>query len=110
ESALAPREVPRLAGGFARAGRIDDLEHDLARVLRVLLEPRRELLVDERFDEPFDLAVAELGLGLTFELRLGHLHGDDAREALADVLALKAQVLGVLPEVRARQIRIDGAC
>ena len=34
-----------------------------------------------------DLGVAELGLGLALELRLGQLHADDRGQALADVVA-----------------------
>ena len=34
-----------------------------------------------------DLGVAELGLGLALELRLGQLDADDGGQALADVVA-----------------------
>ena len=60
------------------------------RVGRVLLEVVAELLVDQRLDEALDLAVAELGLGLPFELRLGNLDRDDRGEPFADVVALSA--------------------
>jgi hypothetical protein len=35
----------------------------------MFLEVRRELLADDRLDDPLDLAVAELVLRLSFELR-----------------------------------------
>ena len=63
----------------------------------MLLEPLGELLVRDALDERADLGVAELRLGLAFELRAAQLHGDDRREALADVLA--EQVLVLLLEV-----------
>ena len=42
---------------------------------------------DARLDLARDLGVAELGLGLALELRLGELDADDRRQALAHVLA-----------------------
>src|SRR5918911_667871 len=44
---------------------------------RVLLEELRKSLVHGRLDKPLDRRVAELGLGLPLELRIGDLHGDD---------------------------------
>ena len=38
-------------------------------------------------DLALDLGVAQLGLGLALELRLGQLDADDGRQALAHVLA-----------------------
>ena len=46
---------------------------------RVLLEIRAELVVDDRLDDALDLGVAELRLGLAFELRLRDLDADDRR-------------------------------
>src|SRR3954453_9963939 len=93
ERALAPREVARLARGRARLRRRDRLADDLARVGRVLLEVLRELLVDDRRDEALHAGVAELGLRLALELRVGQLGRDDGRQALADVLAGEVLVL-----------------
>ena len=53
----------------------------------VFLEVRAEFLVDDGVDDALDLAVAELGLGLAFELRVGHLDADDGGQAFADVVA-----------------------
>ena len=94
EQALAVAgEVARLAGGDARRGRIDGLAGDLLALRRVLLEPLAELVVDDLLHEGLHLGVAELGLGLALELRLGHLHADDGGEALADVVAAEVRVL-----------------
>ena len=40
-----------------------------------------------RVDDAFDFAVAELGFGLAFELRMGHAATDDGGEAFAEVFA-----------------------
>ena len=53
----------------------------------VLLKIGRELVVDYAVDQSPDIRVAELLLGLTLELRLRKLDGDDRGDALADVLA-----------------------
>ncbi len=58
-----------------------------------MLEILAELFVDQAGDHPLDLGVAELGLGLPFELRLADLHADDRGETLAGVVALEVHVL-----------------
>ena len=84
---LAGRE-PGLLGGLR-------LADDLLALGGVLLEPGAELVVDQSLDEALGLGVAELGLGLSLELRLGELDGDDRGEPLADVVTRDA-VLGLL--------------
>ena len=73
------------------------LRDDLLRRRRVLLEEGGELLVHHLLDEALDLGVAELGLGLPLELRVGQLHRDDRGQALARVLA-GGRLLEVLPQ------------
>ena len=46
-----------------------------------------KIIADGRVDDAFDFAVAELGLRLALELRLGHAERDDGRQALAAVVA-----------------------
>ena len=93
ERGLAAREVARLACRRARLRGGHGLADHAARVLRVLLEPLGQARVDDRLDEAGHARVAELGLGLTLELRLGELRRDDRGEALADVLAGEVVVL-----------------
>ena len=76
---------------------------------RVLFEERAELVVDDRLDDALDLGVAELGLGLAFELRLRDLDADDRRHALADVVAADRRVLQILREVVPRRVGVDRA-
>ena len=63
------------------------LADDVAALGGVLLEPGAELVVDDPLHEALGLGVAELGLGLALELRLGQLDRDDRGQALADVVA-----------------------
>src|SRR5215813_6357821 len=46
-----------------------------------------ELVVDDLLDQALDVAVAELGLRLPFELRLRQPHRDHGRQAFADVVS-----------------------
>ena len=73
----------------ARAGRVRRLGDDRLGRVRVLLEPAAEVLVRRALDERADLGVAELGLGLALELRIGEPHRHDRGEALAHVVALE---------------------
>src|SRR4029079_5308066 len=93
EGALAPRELARLPRGLAGAGRVDALEDDRLGDGGVLLEKRRELVVDQRLDLPAHLRVPELGLRLPLELGLRDLDRDHRGEAFAHVLPLKLEVL-----------------
>ena len=99
ERALAAHQVARLARRLARPRRVDRLRDDALGDRRVLFEERAELVVDDRFDDALDLGVAELGLGLAFELRLRNLDADDRRQPFADVVAADVRVLQVLREV-----------
>ena len=63
---------------------------------RASAKRRRQLLVDDLGDDPLDVAVAQLGLGLAFELGVGDADADDRRQTLLEVLAgdLEVFVLG----------------
>ena len=87
ERALAAHQVARLARRLAGARRVDGLADDPLGDRRVLFEVRAELVVDDRLDDALDLGVAELGLGLAFELRLRNLDADDRGQPFADVVA-----------------------
>src|SRR5262249_8391467 len=68
ESALAARQLLRLAGGLPNACGLDALGDDATRLWRMLLEVDRQPVVDQRLDDALHLAVAELRLRLPFEL------------------------------------------
>ena len=51
-----------------------------------------EAVGDGCLDLALDLGVAELGLGLALELRLGELDADHRGQALADVIAGQVRV------------------
>ena len=78
-----------------RAGRRRPLRlaRDLLALARVLLEPLAEAVVDDLLHEGLRLGVAELGLGLALELRVGELDADDRDQALTDVVAGEVRVL-----------------
>src|SRR5207249_3086084 len=94
---LLAGQLARLAGGLARLGGPHALVDDLPRGGRVLLESLGELVIYDLLDQAFDVAVAELGLGLPLELRLRQPHRDDRGEPLPDVVAADA-TLEVLEE------------
>ena len=79
--------VARLAGGDAGLGRGLRLADDLLALGGVPLEPVAEAVVQHALHEAAGLGVAELGLGLALELRLGDLDRHDGRQTLADVVA-----------------------
>src|SRR5215470_1775071 len=80
------RELPRLPRCLARLGGPHALVGDLAGGGRVLLEGLRQAIVDDLLDEPLHLGVAELRLGLPFELWIRDAHRDYRGQALADVV------------------------
>ena len=76
----APRCVAGPRGGQAL------LDHAAA-LAGVAVEVLAQGLSGGRLDQPLDLGVAQLGLGLALKLRLSQLDADHRREALAGVLA-----------------------
>ena len=106
EDILAIFEVLFCLGrGFAGLGRQDHFFHDLGRFLGVFLQVFAELFLNYAADDPFHFRIVQLDLGLRFELRLGNLHADDAREAFAKILADGGQVF--LEEILLRAITIE---
>src|SRR5450759_2339515 len=73
--------------------RLDRLAHDVAPLGRVPAQPVAELVGHGPLDEALDLGVAQLGLGLALELRLGELDRDNGRQALTDVVTGEVLVL-----------------
>ena len=82
-----------LAGALAGLGRQQPLLHDDLGRLGVLFEEAAQEVAHRRVDDSFHLAVAQLGLGLALELRLGHAQRDHGREPFAEVVAAGNQVL-----------------
>ena len=87
EEGLAAGEVARLLRRHPRLGCLLALLDDPPRFRGMFLEPLGELGVDRGLDERAHGRVAELGLGLSFELRFSQLHRQDRDEALTHVLA-----------------------
>ena len=62
------------------------LVDDNLRFLRMLLEIVAQSLADGLLHYSHHLVVAEFGLGLTLKLGLGHLHRNDSRQTVAEIL------------------------
>ena len=93
EGTLADDQVAGLARGLAGARRRQALLDDPPTVGGVLVQVLAEAVGDRRLDLALDLGVAQLGLGLALELRIGQLDADDRRQALADVVARQVAVV-----------------
>jgi hypothetical protein len=68
---LRAQRVFGLAGRFARFGGQEALAQDRLGDLGILFQVLGQELAERRVDDAFDFAIAQLGLGLTFELRMG---------------------------------------
>ncbi len=72
----------------------------------MLLEIRRELLVDDGLHRALDFRVAELGLGLTLELRLAHLHRKNRGQPFTNVVAAQREVR-LFQSATLRRVSVD---
>src|SRR5579862_4970727 len=108
ERVLAAHQFAGLAGRLAGARGLNRLGDDLLPVARVRLEVLAEGFADDRLDDALDLGVAELGLGLPFELGLRQLDRQRRGEALPDVVALDGK-LAVLDESLPARVVVDRA-
>ncbi len=93
ERALAPGQLARLAGGLTRGRGLDHLGDDHLGFGLVLLQPGGEARVDEALDHRPDFGRDQLVLGLGGELRIRHLHREDAGQPLAAVVAGRRDLL-----------------
>ena len=93
EQALAAGRLARLAGGVARLAGLLGLLDDLASGLGVFLEVIGQAVGHDLERERTHVGAAELGLGLTLELRIGQLDRDNGRKTLAHVVAGQIGVL-----------------
>ena len=110
KGALAADKLLGTAGRIAGAGGVHGLVDDQAGVFGVLLKIGVELAVHHAAHDARDLAVAELGLGLAFELRLGELHAEHGGQPFADVVAGKGLPLHLLGQIGlALDVVVDGA-
>src|SRR5215207_937108 len=107
ERRLPPGQVSGLAGRVAGPGRVDGLDQDPAGVGGVLLEELTEGAVDDFLDQALDRRVAELGLRLPLELRIGEFHRDHRGQTLANVLAGEVLVL-LLEQAAVPRDRVQG--
>src|SRR5437868_2010813 len=102
EQRLALHQLPSALGGVACPRRHQAFLDDPSRVRRILLEILGVGVGEDGLHLAADLGVAELGLRLTFELRLAHLDADHRRQPLANVVAGEVRVL------LAHQVRLAG--
>ena len=72
KGALALDQFAGFAGRQAGLGGKDHLIDNDLRLARMIFEPLAQFLVDQRFDGALHLRIAQFGLGLPLELRLGH--------------------------------------
>ena len=87
QRALAPGQLARLARGFARSRRLDDLGDDGLGFARMLLEPFRQCVEHRTLDCGTDLAGDQLVLGLAGEFRIRHFHRQHAGQPFARIIA-----------------------
>ena len=92
EQPLARDQVARLASGVAGAGGHDALFDDAAAFGGVLRQVDAQLLTHDGLHLSLDLRVAQAGLRLALELRLGQLDADHRHQPFSYILAREVGV------------------
>ncbi len=87
DAGFAPRQLTRLARGFARARGEQAFFDNLARNRGGLFKIGAQTLANDRFDDAAHFTVAKLGFGLAFELRLSHLDAQYGGQTFAHIVA-----------------------
>ena len=107
QSPFTPNRFPGLAGRFTGPGRLDGFFQDALGNRGILFQELGQFLVDQGLNIPLDLGVAQLGLGLSLELRLGDLDRDDTGQTLAQVIARDGDLL-LLEQIVGGGIAVHG--
>ena len=87
QDSLAPREFPRLARRFTRAGRVDDLAANDPRIRGILQQELVELAAHDLLHDRLHLGGHQLVLRLRGEFGLWYLDRQHARETLTHVIS-----------------------
>ncbi len=86
DKALTFYEFLRLFCGLPRPPGLNSLADDRPCNMRVELEIFRYLLIENRFNQAFHLAVSELALCLSLELRALDLYIDNGNQSFFDIV------------------------
>ena len=106
ENRLATCVLTCLLGRDARTGGLDGLLDDVLGFARVGVEPIAKLVGHHTLHEGLGLGIAELGLGLAFELRGCELDGHYCGQAFAHIVAGEVLIL-VLENVLLSGVPVD---
>ena len=104
--ALAPGQLARLLGGFARGGGVDDLADHRAGMGRVFLQPFAHLVGHQAFERLAHFGGDQLVLGLRRELGIGQLDRDNRGQPFAHVVAGQGDLF-LLQDARFLGIIVD---
>ena len=104
---LAKHRVFRRFCRLTRLKREQDLVHNGACVVRILLEEGRERFAEHGRDRTLRFHAPELRLRLAFELYFRKLHGENGCDALKGVIA--GEIFFALPQdIRVPAVRVQG--
>ena len=109
QHALPAYQFARLPGGLPGASGFDGLLQDPLDGARALFEILSKLFAHDGLHNPPDLAVAELGLGLSLKLRFRNLHADHGGQAFACVFARQRE-LHIAKQVVPHGVRVHCPC
>src|SRR5438309_7582553 len=106
QEALANHQIARPCGRLARARRGERLFDDAPSVAGILLQILHERVAEHRRHLAGHLAVAQLRLRLSLELRLAQLHADHRGQPVAYVVAGEVGIL-LLEDVRLPRVLVQ---
>ena len=106
--AFLAHQVPGPPGRLPGPGRVQQLGQDVSGHPGIFAQVGQQVLVQQVFHQALDLAVAQLGLGLAFELGVRQLDADHRDQALPDVFPGQVAVLQIFGQVADRHVLVDG--
>ncbi|MCG3118401.1 MAG: hypothetical protein ALAOOOJD_00590 [bacterium] len=107
DTGFAPRQFFGFAGGLTRARGEQTFFDDLAADRRIFFKIRAQTVVTNGFDDAAHFAVAELGFGLAFKLRLGNFDAQHRGQTFAHIIAGKLDIIFLFDEIIFRRVGID---
>ncbi len=93
QSSFASCKLTGFPGRFTGLGGEHRFFNNFIGDARIFFKKSSEAFIDDRFYKSLDVAIAKLGLGLSFKLRIRHFTADDRDQPLTNIITRDTDIV-----------------